>query len=609
MLIVRQSYSCSDKINIYLQFLVGVKLNTIMKKIIISFAFIFCSNLSAQLFDRLPMDSVLAQGEELYNAPASCATCHGAGGEGLIGPNLLFGPVASDIFAQGESNPVMAPMMASFNFSDEELAAIAIYIRSLAGLPYSEEMRIEMLLNQAAARGNRATQFEFMKTDRDRQIEEIENFSDLAANWVRRSNEGSLRRDYDARVVATFDPGEPKFTPEPGKKYFYENVGTNSSPSVLFDGYVGPSSNQVVVGDAETFEVIASYQFSDDLRATVHTSAVSPDGTQVYITGPREPGPDGRPDPGGSQTMVVADALTLQPIKQVTIGARLHHGAVFGDYMLFDMFARDPDGPGLMIYDPDTDEVVAALYDQDLGGMIYTTWADPDYEYIYALMEPAGYAPGRASGMRAVTSIYQGRLMAMRPFWVAKINATTWEVEMEFPVPGYRPNWALIDSAKENLYVITSTSNISKINLNTGVVDWTNGTGIGPYGASFNADESEIWVADKGEGASHLGRTLTIIDVHGGHAIETVYGGYKVDHVLLAPNGREMWATSNAEGRLYVYDEPTRELLKVIDMPQNGDAHGIIFVHYDENGNPSVVRDQGNFHNGINPIEGVALNY
>jgi hypothetical protein len=70
-----------------------------------------------------------------------------------------------------------------------------------------------------------------------------------------------------------------------------------------------------------------------------------------------------------------------------------------------------------------------------------------------------------------------------------------------------------------------------------------------------------------------------------------------------------MWATSNAEGRLYVYDEPTRELLRVIDMPQNGDAHGIIFVHYDENGNPSVVRDQGNFHNGINPIEGVALNY
>ena len=77
--------------------------------------------------------------------------------------------------------------------------------------------------------------------------------------------------------------------------------------------------------------------------------------------------------------MVVADALTLQPTKLVTVGARLHHGQVFGDYMLFDMFARDADGPGLMIYDPKTEDVLAALYDVDLGGMIYTTWAYPDY--------------------------------------------------------------------------------------------------------------------------------------------------------------------------------------------------------------------------------------
>lgn len=70
-----------------------------------------------------------------------------------------------------------------------------------------------------------------------------------------------------------------------------------------------------------------------------------------------------------------------------------------------------------------------------------------------------------------------------------------------------------------------------------------------------------------------------------------------------------MWATSNGEGRLYVYDADSRELLKVIDMPQNGDAHGLIWVHYDESGQAMVVRDQGNFHNGINPIEGVALNY
>jgi DNA-binding beta-propeller fold protein YncE len=541
----------------------------------------------------LTLDEIVANGKAVFDQPGSCATCHGSSGEGIIGPQLTFGPSPLEIRFQGESNPYMTAAWANLNPSDEDIVAIAMYIRTLGGLPVETNLRTEWLSQIETARTMQGPSIEFAKTARDLEVERVERFSDLAANWERRSKEGSLKRDYDARVVERFEPGEPKFTPEPGKTYFYENVGTNPSPIILWDGYTSPKSNQVVVGDAETMEVIASYEFPEDLRATVHTSAVSPDGSEVYITGPRERGPDGLPDPSGSQTMVVADALTLQPTKLVTVGARLHHGQVFGDYMLFDMFARDADGPGLMIYDPKTEDVLAALYDVDLGGMIYTTWADPDYEYIYALMEPAGYAPGRASGMRAVTQIYQGTLMTMRPFWVAKINATTWEVELEFPVPGFRPNWALIDNEKEFIYTITSTSNISKIDLNTGVVEWTNGTGIGPYGGSFNTDESEIWIADKGEGASHLGRTITIIDVHEGHAVASLYGGYKVDHVLLSPNGKEMWATSNGEGRLYVYDADSRELLKVIDMPQNGDAHGLIWVH----------------HNGINPIEGVALNY
>ena len=38
-----------------------------------------------------------------------------------------------------------------------------------------------------------------------------------------------------------------------------------------------------------------------------------------------------------------------------------------------------------------------------------------------------------------------------------------------------------------------------------------------------------------------------------------------VDHVLLAPNGREMWATSNAEGRLYVYDAENRAFVNEVD--------------------------------------------
>jgi DNA-binding beta-propeller fold protein YncE len=79
------------------------------------------------------------------------------------------------------------------------------------------------------------------------------------------------------------------------------------------------------------------------------------------------------------------------------------------------------------------------------------------------------------------------------------------------------------------------------------------------------------------------------------------------DHVLLSPNGKEMWVTSNGEGRIYVFDAKTRERLDVIDMPHFGNPHGLVWVKYDEDGNGKVVRDQGNFHNGINPAKGMPL--
>jgi DNA-binding beta-propeller fold protein YncE len=432
----------------------------------------------------------------------------------------------------------------------------------------------------------------------------------VLTSWERRANEGSLLSHYDTRVVATFDPGEPKFTPEPGKTYFYENTGTNSVPSIMFDGFELPTRNQVVVGDAATKEVIAWYELPLELRATVHTSAMSPDGRYAYIIGSRPGGDiDEFETVARSATLLKVDALTLQPVKQITIGGRLHHAQVFRDYLMLDMFTRDADGLAFMLYDTQTDEIVGGIKDADLGGMAYTVWSDKDYEYIYALMEPGGYAPGRATGMVGTINMYQGKLVAMRPFWIAKIDPETWEVVREYPIPGYRPNWAVVDSSKEYLYVVSSSSHASKLDLDTGAVVWTNGTGIGPYGASLNTSETELWIADKGEAAHHLGRTITVFDTDAGHAIDTLYGAYKVDHVLLAPNGKEMWATSNGEGRIYVYDALSKELTHKIDMPNNGDAHGLIWVHYDEDGVPSVVRDQGGFHNGVHPALGQALDY
>ena len=555
------------------------------------------------------VEELVARGGELFNADIGCHVCHGPNAQGLVGPTLHFGPTPVDIFDQLESNPMMGVIVAEMDPSDADLEAIAMYIRTLADLPLEIGLVQDWRTALATVKANQAQQLEFNKTPRDLQVEAIETFASVQETWTRRAREGNLTSHYQTEVIATFDPGEPKFTPEPGKTYFYENVGTTSSPSVLYDGYVPPPSNQIVVGDAETKEIIASYMLPESLRATVHGTVMSPDGRYVYIIGARPGQADNEPTVNSSATLIKADALTLQPIKQFTIGGRIHHAQAFRDLVLVDMFARDPDGLGVFLLDPETDEVVGGIRDVDLGGFAYTAWSDKDYEYIYALVEPAGYAPGRATGMFAAVSMYQGRFTALRPFWIAKIDPDTWEVLREYPIPGYRPNWLVVDSAKENMYVINSLSNAAKINIETGEVVWTNGTGIGPYGASLNIDETELWVADKGEGAHHLGRTVTIIDTQTGHATETLYGAYKVDHVLLDPTGTEMWATSNGEGRIYVYDAESRELTNIIDMPGNGDAHGLVWVHYDENGEPRVVRDQGNFHGGINPVLGNALNF
>ena len=555
------------------------------------------------------VEELVARGGELFHADIGCWVCHGEDAQGVVGPTLHFGPTPVDIFDQLESNPMMGVIVSEMDPSDADLEAIAMYVRTLADLPLDLGLVEDWRSALAAVKANQAQQAEFMKTPRDLQVEAIETFSSVQETWTRRAAEGSLTSHYQTEVIATFDPGEPKFTPEPGKTYFYENVGTTSSPSVLYDGYVPPPSNQIVVGDAETKEIIASYMLPESLRATVHGTVMSPDGRYVYIIGARPGQADDVPTVNSSATLIKADALTLQPIKQFTIGGRIHHAQAFKDYVLIDMFARDPDGLGVFLLDPETDEIVGGVRDVDLGGFAYTAWADKDYEYIYALVEPAGYAPGRATGMFAAVSMYQGRFTALRPFWIAQIDPDNWEVLREYPIPGYRPNWLVVDSAKENMYVVNSLSNAAKINIESGEVVWTNGTGIGPYGASLNIDETELWVADKGEGAHHLGRTVTIIDTQTGHATETLYGAYKVDHVLLDPTGTEMWATSNGEGRIYVYDAESRDLTNIIDMPGNGDAHGLVWVHYDENGEPRVVRDQGNFHGGVNPVLGNALSF
>ncbi|MBT5331980.1 MAG: YncE family protein [Porticoccaceae bacterium] len=554
------------------------------------------------------MDELLTQGEELYFQQVSCWVCHGDDAAGRVGPSIQYGPTPKQIQEQLDSNPQMAVIVSELNPDADDLVALSTYLSSLGGVAISDEQtgiwRTELAAYIEATQDNT----EYLITERDRLILEIMSFDSVMEDWQKRSKDGPLKRTYPSRIVAEYDPGEQIFFPEPGKTYFYENTGVSASIGVTPENPI--RTNQVVVGDATTREVLVSKLIPQDMRGAMHTTVLSPDGRYVYMVGPPAASGIGGPEAGGapaglrgSATLLKIDALTLQPIKQITVGGRLHHGQIFQDrYLLLDTFVAEPDGLNVFLYDPETDEVVGGVNARDLGGINYTAFTDN--EFIYILMMPP---PIEGLPRDGAHDLIVGSNTALRPYWVAKLDPETWEVVDEYPHKGYRGDWIVIDSNSEHIYVPTASSAVSKISTETGETLWSSPTGVGPYAATLNADESELWVTNKGESSGQIGRTITVLDANNGRGLATLFSGYKSDHVLLAPNGKEIWASSMGDGSLYVFDAESREQLDVIPMPNYGEPHGLVWVKYDEEGQALVVRDQGGFHNGINPAAGVPL--
>ena len=549
-----------------------------------------------------------AKGKELYFERVSCWVCHGDDAEGRVGPTLQHGPSPLEIQEQLDSNPQMGVIVSELNPQEDDLIALAVYIAELGGKTTSTEKIGEWRVEYAAMEAAKGEEAVFFVSERDQKILDIQSFDTVLEDWQRRAKTGSLKRDYEVQVLATYENGEAVFEPEPGKLYFYQNTGTTARRAP--DGTERISATQVVVGDATTRKVITSGQMPAELRGAVHTTVLSPDARYVYIIGPSGQAPGGAAMGGGPgsvlrtpATLLKVDALTLKPIKQLSVGGRTHHAQIFQDkYLLIDTFISDPNGLDVFLFDPETDKIIGGIRSEDLGGSNYTSYTDD--EFIYILMQPGGDG-GAIGGAHDVAS---GAATALRPYWVTKIDPENWEVVAEYPYRGYRGDWIIIDSKSEYFYVpAAGSSNVTKVNIATGAIEWSTPTGTGPYGGTLNADETELWVSNKGEATGAIGRTLTVVDTESGRGLDTVFSGYMADHVLLSPNGKEMWVTSNGEGRIYVFDAKTRERLEVIDMPYFGNPHGLVWVKYDEDGIGRVVRDQGNFHNGINPAKGMPL--
>ena len=546
--------------------------------------------------------ALVEQGREIFFRPASCHVCHGEDAGGLIGPTLDFGPTPFDIAYQFSANPQMEAIGQVLDLDDDDLVAVSAFIRTLHGTVVADldVAALRATLEQLDALSEQG----FALTARERRIKEVENFDAVLSDWQRRSAPGSLMGSYAVRVVAEFPAGQAKFLPQAGKTYFYENTGTAGTRSLPSGEIVRARSAQIVVGDAATGEIVAYHELPQELRSAVHTTVASPDGRYIYIIGSKAVDDSRAGNPQSLQspaTWLKVDALTLQPVKQLAVGGRVHHAQVFQDrYLLIDTFVADPDGLNVFLFDPLNDQIIGGVSASDLGGNPYTAWSEG--EYIYLLMEPAGY------GYLATMRFFGGELTAMPPSWVAKIDPKTWEVVREYPHPGYRADWICFDAAGEHMFIAsTGTSNLSKINIETGDIVWTQATGPGPYGCNLNADGSEVWVADKGEATGHIGRTVTVIDAATGAPKDTLFSGYAVDHVLLGPTGRDFWLTSNGEGSIYIFDAATKQRKQIIQMPNAGDPHGLVWVHYDTRDRARVVRDQGGFHNGVDPRNGRPL--
>jgi mono/diheme cytochrome c family protein len=566
------------------------------------------TSLAANSASAQATDELVATGEALYFQQVSCWVCHGDDASGRVGPSIQYGPTPAQIQEQLDSNPQMAVIVSELDPDADDLVALSTYLSSLGGTSISDQQRDDWRTELAAYIEATEDNTEYLITERDRLILDIMSFDSVLADWQKRSKDGPLKREYESRIVATYDAGEQVFFPEPGKVYFYENTGVSASIGVTVEEPI--RTNQVVVGDAETHEVIVSKLIPEEMRGAMHTTVLSPDGRYVYMVGPPVRGGGGGPEGGGapaglrgSASLLKIDALTLQPVKQVTVGGRLHHAQIFQDrYLLMDTFVAEPDGLNVFLYDPEIDEVVGGVNAKDLGGLNYTAFTDN--EFIYILMMPP---PIEGFARDGAHDLIVGSATALRPYWVAKLDPETWEVVDEYPHQGYRGDWIVIDSASEHMYVPTASSAVSKISLATGETLWSSPTGVGPYAATLNADETELWITNKGESSGQMGRTITVVDANNGRGLATLFSGYKSDHVLLAPNGKEVWASSMGDGSLYVFDAESRDQIEVIAMPNHGEPHGLVWVKYDEAGNSLVVRDQGGFHNGINPAAGVPL--
>ncbi|OFV96002.1 MAG: hypothetical protein A3H28_13295 [Acidobacteria bacterium RIFCSPLOWO2_02_FULL_61_28] len=373
------------------------------------------------------------------------------------------------------------------------------------------------------------------------------------------------------RLLETRDPsGPPAYPVAPGDLLFFTNVGTSYGAQ--------NTTNAVVVINAKTKKPIVVSDL-DPLyteKFTSHGIGVSPDGKYIYLPSIASiNGPEGKIP----NSTLVLDARTLKIYQVIASGGPPHHVKAFRDpagkprVFVEDWTWNSPamNGKAFYVLDPtDNNKVVAGMLGAEIHGATYAGFTTPDSKYLYYSVPPP----------------HRGELITNIQGWLAKIDMETWQVVQSIPMKRY-PLWTVFTKDGKWAWVTHSAEEtVLKIQRGTAPRERDKvvaevPTGPGPYGMRMSIDDKELWVADKGELGPRDGATITIIDTEKNQVKRTLPTNcLRNDHIIISPDGQEMWATCNSSFEIVVLDSKTYDVKVRIPMPNRGDSHGGVFVSY-----------------------------
>jgi DNA-binding beta-propeller fold protein YncE len=384
--------------------------------------------------------------------------------------------------------------------------------------------------------------------------------------------------DYGIKITQTFDAsGKPAYETKGGDLLFFTNASVSYNSTA--------DKPMIVVINAKTRKIIALADI--DIPSTPHGITLSPDAKYLYLPSGFSIGSGGRRRVGAAPTAVI-DAKTLKLAALINTGGETHHTQVVADkYVMFDSFT----GPlPIFLLDPTTNKVVRGIPAGDFKGNPYIGFASPDGKFVYVTVRPG---INRDASGREIDG------------WLSKINLDTMQQVATFPV-GPGPVWTAITQDGKTGYVSLSLTNkLLKLDLDTGKILGVAPTGRGPYGIRLSPDEKIAYVANKGEGQGQRGATFSAIDTNTMSVIREQLscpdGQCQADHIVLSPDGKELWVSNNL-GSITIFDRESLKMLDTIQTPKLADPHGGTFVQISQdNHSAKVVSDIGGPHGGVNP--------